>query len=554
VMGNAFNNPLDESKQARMNEIISEVLGVFAKQFPLHYKDALIEMLKEEAKPKEEDPRLLPPAPIPDYELKSGAMTKRGDVVKNWKKRHFIALNQADNFRIDYFEKEGGALKGSVNCCGYRCEEFNEDEVKEYAANGKFGIKLVPYDDRRRTWSFSCDTEEDKTEWMKIFNNACRKAEPPINPDELISKAFRGAYRAVRWAYGFYGWWSLNGTEAEMLGGLCADILNRELVYDVINNIPAGPQRGAVVNMVRKTVDTTVVAAVGAAWNSSMTACESLKDTLKSSASALIRPIIDQEVALKAQVVDKVLGTINPFLEEEGGRVCRPVLRVCANPITRAFVAGVGGFAAYMKKQITDGAFAQESFDNNIKWAHRSVEYWWSGPLEETNRLCWKLYTSDLADVAAFFGGFTTYSLYSDTLDAIRDLTHRAIYSFETTVRAADNYTNLDRVLNEVLSKYIHDAKLAEQDLLNNILLQLLNEPMEKAVINPCLELTKPIQEVIDAIPVPGLSDLFNLTTVVEEVLSEILNGGVGAIVSGAFGEVAQQIDASGTSLGVESA
>jgi hypothetical protein len=59
-----------------MNEIISEVLGVFAKQFPLHYKDALIEMLKEEAKPKEEDPRLLPPAPIPDYELKSGAMTK----------------------------------------------------------------------------------------------------------------------------------------------------------------------------------------------------------------------------------------------------------------------------------------------------------------------------------------------------------------------------------------------------------------------------------------------------------------------------------------------
>lgn len=75
-MGNAFNNPLDEHKQARMNEIISEVVGVFAKEFPLQYKDALIEMLKDEAQPEEEDERLLPDAPIPDYELKTGMMTK----------------------------------------------------------------------------------------------------------------------------------------------------------------------------------------------------------------------------------------------------------------------------------------------------------------------------------------------------------------------------------------------------------------------------------------------------------------------------------------------
>jgi hypothetical protein len=30
-MGNAFSNPLDENKQARMNEIINEVVAVFAK-------------------------------------------------------------------------------------------------------------------------------------------------------------------------------------------------------------------------------------------------------------------------------------------------------------------------------------------------------------------------------------------------------------------------------------------------------------------------------------------------------------------------------------------
>ena len=76
TMGNAMNNPLDEAKQARMSEIISEVVGEFGKQFPLKYKDALIEKLKEEAQPEEEDPRLLPDAPIPDYELKSGTLIK----------------------------------------------------------------------------------------------------------------------------------------------------------------------------------------------------------------------------------------------------------------------------------------------------------------------------------------------------------------------------------------------------------------------------------------------------------------------------------------------
>mmetsp|Transcript_17722 Transcript_17722/g.26221 ORF Transcript_17722/g.26221 Transcript_17722/m.26221 type:complete len:555 (-) Transcript_17722:206-1870(-) len=552
-MGNAFNNPLDESKQARMNEIISEVVGVFAKEFPLHYKDALIEQLKEEAQPEEEDDRLLPDAPTPDYELKTGTMTKRGDLVKNWKVRYFRALNEADNFRIEYFEKEGGKMKGQVNCCGYRAEEFDEDEVKEYGPNGKFGIKLVPYDSRRRQWAFSCETEEDKTEWLKVFNNACRKAKPPVNDNPLIATAFRGALKAVRWAYGFYGWYSITGTEAEMLGGLCSDILNRELIDDVIYNIPAGPQRNAVAGMVRKTVDTTVVAAVSAAWNSSVAACESLQDTLKSTASSLLTPLFEQEVALKAKIVDTVSGTVNPFLEDVGGRICRPIVRICSTPITKAYIAAINGLSTFMKKQISDGAFDKDSFDHNISWAHRSVEYWWSGPLEETNRLCWKLYTSDLGEVAAFLsGGFTAYSLYSDALDAIRDLTHRAIHKFETLVREAGTFTNMDAVLNDVLSKMVHDAKLSVKNVLNSILGGTLQEPLESGVISPCLELTKPIQDVIDSIPVPGLSDLFNLTSLVENCLGEIVDGAVGAIVDGSFGDVAQQIESTGSELGLQ--
>lgn len=534
-----------------MNEIVSEVVGVFAKEFPLQYKDALIEKLKAEAQPGEEDDRLLPDAPVPDYELKTGTLIKKGDVVKNWKNRHFVALNKADNFRIDYYEKEGGKLKGSVNCCGYKAEEFDEDETRDH---GQFGIKLVPYDDRRRQWMFKCETDEDKAEWLKIFNNACRKADPPTNPDELIATAFEGAYKAVRWNYGFYGWYRITGTEAEMLGGLTTDILNRELLRQVIDDIPAGPTRNATVNVLRKTVDATVIAAVSAAWNSSVQACESLKGTLESTVSSVLTPIFEQEVSLKSSITDTVSGTVNPFLEDVGGRICRPVLRVCCTPITKAYIAAIQGFASFMKKQISDGSFSADQFDSNIRWTHRSVEYWWSGPLEDTNRICWALYSSDLTEVAVFFsGGFTAYSLYSDVLDAIRDLTHRAIHSFDAAAKER-NLGGMEGLLNEVLSKMVHDAKLSLKAILASVLGGILQSPVESTVITPCLELTKPLQDMIDQIPVPGLADLFNLSNLVETVLQDILDGGVGAVVDGSFGDVAEQLDNAGSSLGVQSA
>ncbi len=74
-MGNV-NNPMDEAKQARLNDIITDFVSVFSKAFPVAYKDALIESIKENAQPEEDDERQLPDAPIPDTEIKCGLVTK----------------------------------------------------------------------------------------------------------------------------------------------------------------------------------------------------------------------------------------------------------------------------------------------------------------------------------------------------------------------------------------------------------------------------------------------------------------------------------------------
>jgi hypothetical protein len=109
-------------------------------------------------------------------------------------------------------------------------------------------------------------------------------------------------------------------------------------------------------------------------------------------------------------------------------------------------------------------------------------------------------------EVAALFssGGFTPYSVYSNALDAIRDLTHRAHFKFQTKVIEAA-YGNQLPILNEVLADMVHDAKLAEKQLLNQILNDILQPSVESNVIVPCGELVQPVQDMIDAIPVPGL-------------------------------------------------
>jgi hypothetical protein len=529
-----------------MNEIVNEVVAVFAKVFPLRYKDALIEKIKGDAtSTEEEDPNNLPAIPVPDYPLMEGIMEKRGDVVKNWKSRHFVALNKADNFVINYSEKEGGKIKGTVNCCGYRARKFDEDDTKEF---GEFGIKLVPDNQRRRTWMFKCADEEQLEEWLRCFNNACNKAKPPVNKDEVLAAAFEGAYRAVRWNYGYYGWYSIGGTEAETLGGLTCDILDRELINDVIRDIPAGPARNTICDVVHKTVDTAVVAAVSACWNSVVGLCDGLRETLEMSIKGLLTPLFEQEVAIKEKVVTSISDTVNPFLADVGGRICRPLLAVTAKSVTNGMCAAIKGYSEMMKKKIKNGNFEEAKFADSSRTADRSIEYW-GGPLDKANRIAWSIYSSDLNDVAALFSnGFSPYSVYSVTLDSIRDLCHRAHYKFATKA-IESGYAGLETIFSEVVADMVHDAKIAEAALLNQILSSILMPSIESNVIVPCGELVQPVQDLIDAIPVPGLSGLFNLPSLVEEVIGTIIEGGVSAIVEGSVSDIDTQINECGVEI-----
>lgn len=197
--------------------------------------------------------------------------------------------------------------------------------------------------------------------------------------------------------------------------------------------------------------------------------------------------------------------------------------------------------------------FKPDTLTSNLSRASREVGYWWSGPLEDTNRICYELYNGTLSAVAQLFvGGFSTYEVYNMVLEKNRALVLAGIYTFGERLKESEGSVDQKALLNEMIAKMLHDAKIFEQEVLCAVIGGVLSEPITTNVTTPSTELVAPIQAVINAIP--GLSEFFNLQSMLEEIIGSVVDGAVGAIVDGGFADISNQIDAVGKDLGVAAA
>lgn len=99
---------------------------------------------------------------------------------------------------------ESSSCRYGIHCFFIRAYDFNGDEVAEF---GEKGIKLVPYNYRRRVWYIKCADDSLRQEWKAVFDNACYSAQPPRNKDECIATAFDEALKKLRWHYSI--WYSV---------------------------------------------------------------------------------------------------------------------------------------------------------------------------------------------------------------------------------------------------------------------------------------------------------------------------------------------------------
>jgi hypothetical protein len=62
--------------------------------------------------------------------------------------------------------------------------------------------------------------------------NACRRTLPEQSLEPVYNEAFLRAFRVTRASYGYFGIFSIAGTEIEMLELLTNEVLHREILDD----------------------------------------------------------------------------------------------------------------------------------------------------------------------------------------------------------------------------------------------------------------------------------------------------------------------------------
>jgi Fe-S cluster biogenesis protein NfuA len=469
--------------------------------------------------------------------------------VKNWKARCFVAYNAADNYKITYHDgtTEAGKLKGTIHCAGYRAYEFNSDDIAEF---GEAGIKLVPWSSRRRTWWIKCADDQERKEWMSVFENACYKATAPRDKDECIATAFDVTLQKLRWHFWFWGYYSDAGSEDERLGEFILDLLDRNIINEIIGNIAENAGKPMVVDLIRKTIGSTVKGVCSSAWISSVTAVRSLSESIKSSVSDLIGPVLDKQKEFKAKIVRMISSTIDPFLADKGGALLKPVLNVVFKPVTDAFVLVVRGFHTHMSNKISANEFSSARFDSAINQSDYQMD-WWSGPLHQAYELSYRMYTSDMATVASLFtGGMSPYTVYCMVREKLQLIAHRAVTTFGSLAKSISEGEMMS-VLSHVTGLLFHDCLLMTRSVLAAVLSALIASPITEMVISPCKEVIAPLQEAVDSIPVPGLSMLLDLNAMMQEVVTSIQDNAIEAIIAKSVGQIKQTFDHAQAELGI---
>ncbi|XP_068759844.1 PH domain-containing protein DDB_G0267786-like [Montipora capricornis] len=140
-MGNLL--PLDSSKKQQIEDIAEEFLKEFTiaynTEYGIEYTKKTLKEIDAESFAEEKAVYLLlqrSPDTLKDP-LKMGYLTKKGALVKNWKKRYFVVN---PDYSVDYFENEeaygkGFKPKGTIFPCGYEVFANIDETMAERVKN-----------------------------------------------------------------------------------------------------------------------------------------------------------------------------------------------------------------------------------------------------------------------------------------------------------------------------------------------------------------------------------------------------------------------------------
>lgn len=370
-----------------------------------------------------------------------------------------------------------------------------------------------------RAWHIACETPEETDEWMSVFENATWHAKPTGDPDPMVQGAFEIAFNKLKTACGFYYSLNFDRSPEEMLTKLLVMDLDREVLRDIMAQVSTPGSLGitSARAAVRKVLVQACAGACGGAWKAIGPAIDLAKTVVEEKVKPNVAPIVEAQVALRDTIVTTITSVASPVTDKLKDTVFVPLMGMVLGPMTEAFKAAIKGFntQATAKMANLKDEKVYQSMISDV-----SYSYWHESPMVEAYSIIRQLDETHLSTFCDAIPGVSAWSFIYKLDSMLRNLLRRAIYTMHKFCADMDPAA----ALTKTISQLVHDAKQCFTAVVSGGLKYMIGDFFDENLIQPCLELVKPVAE--------SIPEAFSTLLSVEGLLEEALNGVVEDTIS----------------------
>jgi hypothetical protein len=363
----------------------------------------------------------------------------------------------------------------------------------------------------------------------------------------MIATAYDSAFLATRNCYGYYNRQAFLGSEVDMLYNLVDEILQREVLQDVFDDISPSKSKKSQIEDMKVVADKIVQTEVTKVWDDALKAIDEIEIfiSVKSDeialnegmddtpvtvegerkpiiySSSLFMSLLELEDNLEREVSEGLLSVLEPVMGDLIIHICKSFIEAVTVPVARSFAEVVEGFQSdmilrlcgerftnvclycartdtYGRRQSVDERVEQivravQLIDEEILDAHRRVDgRFYDGPLQSSRATLWTMYTTDLNALTNKDGfspeNFNAFEIYTSILDVLSKLVHDALHSFSVEWKT-------------MLEDRLSEDFLSPQRILSNVVTKMVadsNALLRKVLVDILMDITRPtIQEMV---------------------------------------------------------